>query len=89
MKLSVALIVCLLFARTPSSADEQPAIKPPLQRRLESLILPEVKFRDADFIGALRYLQKKARQQSNGATQVPFVVDLPEDFKPRYELTLE
>jgi hypothetical protein len=53
------------------------------------LLLPRVTFRDGDLIGVLRYMQQKAEQQSRGAIKVSFVLDLPADFKPRYELSLD
>jgi len=87
---SLRLGVCLLLAIASASAGETPVIKSPLQRRLEALILPEVKFRDSDFIGALAYFQQKARQhQPPGGAPVLFNVDLPASFRPRYELTLD
>lgn len=73
----------------PALADEPPAFKPPLQRQLESQILPEVRFHDADFTDALVYLQMQALASSRNAVRVPFVVQLPADFKPRHELTLD
>lgn len=70
-------------------ADEPPAFKPALQRQLESQILPEVRFHDVDFTEALVYLQMQALASSENTVRVPFVVQLPADFKPRYELTLD
>jgi len=90
LRRSLRLAACLLLALASASTGETPAIKSPLQRRLEALILPEVKFRDSDFIGALAYFQQKARQhQPPAGAQVLFNVDLPASFRPRYELTLD
>ncbi len=61
----------------------------PLGPNLDALILPEVKFRNSDLPGALRYLAAKAKTQSGGLVRVQFVTLLPEDFKPRAELTLD
>jgi hypothetical protein len=70
-------------------ADEKFVIKPPLQRQLESLVVPEVRLGDTDFMDALLYLQKKAQTAPQGAVRVPFVVHLPADFKPRHEISLD
>lgn len=84
------LLLFLLLAIASVATGETPALKSPLQRRLEVLILPEVKFRNSDFIGALAYFQQKARQhQPPGGPQVLFNVDLPASFRPRYELSLD
>lgn len=48
-----------------------------------------MRFRDVDLIGALKYLRQKAARESDGKVQIPFVVDLPQDFQPRFELTLD
>lgn len=83
------LVIGGLLAGGPVFADEPPAFKPPLQRQLESQILHEVRFYDAEFTDALVYLQMQALASSQNAVRVPFVVQLPADFKPRYELTLD
>lgn len=70
-------------------ADDRPVFKPLLQQQLEALVLPEFRYGDTDFMDALLYLQKKAQTAPQGAMRVPFVVQLPADFKPRHELTLE
>jgi hypothetical protein len=70
-------------------AEEPPVFKPALQRQLESRILPEVRLHDVDLTEALVYLQMQAPTSSQNAVRVPFVVQLPADFKPRYELTLD
>ncbi len=70
-------------------ADEKFVMKPPLQRQLESLVLPEFRLADTDLMDALLYLQKKAQKAPQGAIRVPFVVHLPADFKPRHELFLD
>lgn len=70
-------------------AKEQVVLRPVLQRQLESLVLPEFRFRDDDFTEGLRHLQMKARISPEKAMQVAFVVNLPADFKPRYELSLD
>jgi hypothetical protein len=69
--------------------DLGPEYNQPLGATLEALILPEIDFRDSDLAAALQYLGQKARTQSDGAIQVQFVLLLPDDFKPRYELTLD
>jgi hypothetical protein len=58
-------------------------------RRFAMTILPHVSFRDADLPSVLRYLKRKAEQESQGALKIPFILELPADFKPRYEITLE
>lgn len=86
------LVLGCLLAGGPALADEPPAppvLKPVLQRQLESQILPEVRLHNADFTEALLYLQMQALTSSKNAVRVPFVVKLPADFKPRYELTLD
>ncbi|MCW1913317.1 hypothetical protein OJ996_07025 [Luteolibacter sp. GHJ8] len=70
-------------------AGKPPVFKHPLQRQLESQILPEVRFQDADFMDAIFYLQLQALSSSKHTLQVPFIVQLPPDFKPRHELTLD
>jgi len=60
----------------------------PIHFQLANLPLSRVSFRDADLVGALRYLQK-AEEHSRGALKVSFVLDLPADFKPKYELSLD
>ncbi|WP_035605415.1 hypothetical protein [Haloferula sp. BvORR071] len=91
-KLSTSLpglvIGCLLLGG-PARAGEPTIFKPALQRQLEARVLPEVRFHNADFTDALVYLQIKALASPQDALQVPFVVELPADFKPRYELTLD
>ena len=84
----VIVIVCLIWGAC-AWAGEPPVFKPVLQRQLESQILPEVRFDNADFTDALVYLQIKALASSQDAVRVPFIVELPADFKPRYELTLD
>jgi hypothetical protein len=83
-------IACLAFLGVVStaSAQERKAITP-LQRQLDALILPEVKFNDADLIGALRYFTQKISHHSGQKVRVPFAIDLPEGFATRYELTLD
>ena len=102
MKIVKLILVCLgllwtvigVNAGDCSAADAPggdlgPEYNQPLGARLEALILPEINFRDSDLAGALQYLGQKARTQSGGAIQVQFVLLLPDDFKPRYELTLD
>ena len=84
----VALVIGTLLAGGPARAQELPTFKTALQRQLESRILPEVRFEDAEFMDALAYLQMQALTSSGNAVRVPFVVQLPADFEPRYELTL-
>lgn len=88
-RLSTILVVALFLAGMWAGAAEPLATPRPLPLPLQRLILPEVKFRDADLLGALRYLQLKADQQSRGAVQIPFTVELPADYQARYELTLD
>ncbi len=85
----IGLVISCLLAGGPALADERFVIKPPLQRQLESLVLPEVRLGDTDLMDALLYFQKKAQASSQGAVQVPFVVKLPTEFKPRNELSLD
>lgn len=85
----LGLVIGCLLPGGPALAQERPVFKPVLQRQLESQVLPEVRFHDADFTDALLYLQMKALASSQNAVRVPFIVQLPADFKPRYELTLD
>lgn len=87
-KLSLG-ISCLAVMCAHSLAQDRPVIKPPLQRQLESLILPVVRFRDADLVGALRYLGQKSAEQSEQKVRVSFSLDLPKGFETRNELTLD
>lgn len=89
IRLPVGVVIGCLFCGGLSLADERPVIKAPLQRQLEFLVLPEVRFEDTDLMDALLYLQKKAQASPQGAVKVPFVVRLPEDFQPRYHLSLD
>lgn len=82
------LAIGALLAGGSARAQELPAFKPALQRQLEARILPEVRFEDADLMEALAYLQMQALTPAENAVRVPFLVQLPADFKPRYELTL-
>ena len=60
-----------------------------INRRFASVVLSRVSFHDADLVSVLDYLKRKAEKESNGALNMPFVLELPRDFKPRYELTLD
>jgi hypothetical protein len=86
---TLLLLTGAWLAGSPAWADEPPVFKPPLQRQLESQILPVVRIHDAEFTEALVYLQMQALAASQNAVRVPFVVQLPVDFQPRYELTLD
>ena len=79
----------MMLVAASALADEKFVMKPPLQRQLESLVLPEVRLSDTDFMDAVHYLQKKALTSPQGAMRVPFVVHLPADFKPRHEIFLD
>jgi hypothetical protein len=83
------LVSSCLLSGGSALAEESVAFKHPLQRKLESQILPEVRFQDVDFVDALHYLQMQALTSSQNTVKVPFVVQLPADFKPRYQLTLD
>jgi hypothetical protein len=72
-----------------SSPKAKPLIHEPLDKQLRALLLPQVNFRDATFLGALQCFARKAEQQSEGTVKVPFLLELPDDFKPRCELTLD
>ena len=87
--ISIPLLIALLFASIELRAAEPNWRVSLLNPQLAALVLPRVRFRDADLIGTLQYLRRKADEQSHGALQVSFVLDLPADFKPRYELTLD
>lgn len=87
--LLTGLVIGFLLSDGLALADERFVIKPPLQRQLESLILPEVRLADTDLMDALLYLQMKARTSPQNAMRISFVVNLPADFKPRYELSLD
>src|SRR4030095_13121586 len=71
---------------TPSPRKAAPQVPDP---RIGSLQLPQVNFRDADIGGALEYLRRKADQASGGTLKLTFVQDLPEDFRPKNELSLD
>lgn len=86
--LSLLLVVlCLANGRLQAAEpDDRVSLT---NRRFSMVILPRVSFRDADFVSVLKYLKRKAEQESNGTLKMPFILDLPADFKPRYELTLD
>ncbi|RYD60974.1 MAG: hypothetical protein EOP83_18125, partial [Verrucomicrobiaceae bacterium] len=88
LPLLLGLLISGLLEDT-ASAQAPPAFKHPLQQKLETQILPEVSMQDADFMDALHYLQLQALASSQNTLKVPFIVRLPEDFKPRYHLTLD
>jgi len=83
----LALVIGVCFAGAAAFAQEP--YKHPLQRKLETHIIPEVRFQNADFTDVLHYLQLQALASSENGVPVPFIVRLPADFKPRYELTLD
>jgi hypothetical protein len=83
----LASFMCAVFMGATAFAQEP--LKHPLQRKLETQIIPEVRFQNADFTDALHYLQLQALASSDNPVQVPFIVRLPADFKTRYELTLD
>jgi hypothetical protein len=83
--LFVGVLVVGVALRAGDSGDRVSVIN----RRFVSVILPRVSFRDADLVGALEYLKRKAEEESNGALKMPFVLELPPYFRPRYELTLD
>lgn len=83
------LVIGGLLPGPRALAEEKLVIKPPLQRQLEALVLPEVRFSDAELMDALHYLQRKAQAAPQKPVRVPFVVHLPADFEPRSELTLD
>lgn len=85
----LVLVTACLILGAPVWAEERAVFKPALQRQLEAQILPEVRFENVDLTDAIVYLQMKALASSKDALKVPFVVELPADFKPRYELTLD
>ncbi|HSI12165.1 MAG TPA: hypothetical protein VK961_08980 [Chthoniobacter sp.] len=80
-------LLCLADGRLQAAEpDDRVSL---INRRFSTVILPRVSFRDADFVGVLEYLKRKAEQESNGALKMPFILALPADFIPRYELTLD
>ncbi len=93
------LLLCTFFAviataaeppRAPSeSGPTRPAAKQPPDPRIAALVLPRVNFREADFASSLEYFRRKAEQQSNGALKLTFKRDVPEDFRPQHELSLD
>ena len=89
MRLLSSLIILLLTSLPAPAQQASPAFKHPLQQKLETQILPEVRFENADFTDALHYLQLQALAASQNTMKVPFIVRLPADFKPRYHLTLD
>lgn len=89
-----AIVVSLLLGAFCLALGKARAAEPDgrvslVNRRFSMLILPRVSFRDADLVSVLGYLRRKAEQESNGALKMPFILDLPADFKPRFELTLD
>jgi hypothetical protein len=86
---SMLLFVGPLFLGGAMRAEDSDDRVSVTNRRFTSLVLPRVSFRDADLIGALQYLKRKAAEESNGALTMPFVLELPRDFRPRYELSLD
>jgi len=87
------ILISLLVASHPWSAslsgtepDDRVSL---INRRFASVVLSRVSFHDADLTSVLEYLKRKAEVESNGTLKMPFVLELPPDFKPRYELTLD
>ena len=86
---SSLLLLVLSLGNGRSRATEPDDRVSLINRRFSMVILPRVSFRDADLVSVLGYLKRKAEQESNGTLKMPFILDLPADFKPRYELTLD
>jgi hypothetical protein len=89
---ALALAIAVIFsslARAENPAREVTETDLVVRARLPALILPRVTFTDANLEGALEYFRKKALDQSNGTLKLQFVLDLPADFKPQNELSLE
>jgi hypothetical protein len=57
--------------------------------RVPEVLLPQVRFKEADLPGALEYFRRIALRESNGAVKLAYVMDLPKDFQPKAELTLD
>lgn len=53
IKILIGLVIGCLLSAGPALADEGFVIKPPLQRQLEGLVLPEIRLGDTDFMDAL------------------------------------
>jgi hypothetical protein len=97
-----AFLICLLWTAITVAGDvlggpsgrgdaqpARPVASQPPDKRIGALFLPQVNFREADFAGALEYFRRKAEQQSGGTLKLVFAQDLPKDFRPKHELTLE
>ena len=93
MKAPAILLAVLLAAVAAARSDDaQPAPKVqtfPAGKGIQWLLVPRVIFQDANFEGAIEYLRRKAETHSGGALKLKFVVNLPDDFRPRHELSLD
>ncbi len=87
----LVLFAAVAFAAEPARPPQpaRPAAKQPPDPRIAALVLSQVNFRELDFPGALEYFRRKAEQQSGGALKLTFKQILPEDFRPRHELSLD
>jgi hypothetical protein len=74
---------------TPIASRQGSALQGLANKQLKALILREVKFRNASFDAAMEYLRQKAALNSGGAVKLVYASELPADFKPRSELTLD
>ena len=59
-----------------------------LEKQLTSLVLAKVEFKEATFGSALEYLKQAVAKQTEGKTQVSFVVELPPEFFETKKVTL-
>jgi len=59
-----------------------------MEKKLKTLILPKVDFRDATFGSALEYMRQAASKQTEGKVHVSFVVQLPSEFTETQKVTL-
>lgn len=82
-------VVYLLFAAGLLANGYVRADGPPELRSPARLILRQVKMQNADLSTALQSLSQEAEKQSGGMVKVSFTLELPKDFKPSCELTLE
>jgi hypothetical protein len=54
-----------------------------LRRKLDQIVVPEIRFREAAMIDVVQYLSEQSKQLAPDKTQINFVWLVPDDFKPR------
>lgn len=76
-------------AQQRESQRETPFQASTLRKQFDAALLPRVLFRGANFDGALQYVAAAARKHSAGRMSLSFISEVPEDFQPRHELSLD